>query len=88
MLVKSNTKNQYFVLKIKNLGVSILYVDAFFVTRALRRTKHELTWFSGTIGSDAQIKFTQTLHRSSQTAHRCFITNHRASSSLVVFEDG
>ncbi len=35
----------------------------FFVTRALHRTKHELVWFSGTIGSDAQIKSTQTLHR-------------------------
>jgi hypothetical protein len=51
------------VLKINNLGVSILYVDAFFVTHVLHRTKQELVWFSGAIGSDAQIKSTQTLHR-------------------------
>jgi hypothetical protein len=62
-LVKSNTKNQHYVLKINNLGVSILYVDAYFVTHALHRTKHELIWFSGVVGSDTQIKFTQTLHR-------------------------
>jgi hypothetical protein len=31
------------VLKINNLGVSILYVDAFFVTHALHRTKNELS---------------------------------------------
>ena len=41
----------------------MLYVDAFFVTHALRRTKAELIWFSGAVGSDAQIKSTQTLHR-------------------------
>jgi hypothetical protein len=41
----------------------MLYVDAFFVTHALHRTKHELSWFSGLVGSEAQIEFTQTLHR-------------------------
>ena len=51
------------MLKINNLGVSILYVDTFFVTHALHRAKHELIWFSGAVGSDAQIKSTQTLHR-------------------------
>ena len=51
------------MLEIKNLGVSILYADAFFVTHALRRTKHELVGYSGVVGSDAQIKSTQTLHR-------------------------
>ena len=51
------------MLKINNLGVSILYVDAFFVTHALHRTKHEHKRFSGVVGSDAQIKSTQTLHR-------------------------
>ena len=51
------------MLKINNLGVSILYVDAFFVTHVLHRTKHELIWFSGFVGSEVQIEFTQTLHR-------------------------
>ena len=51
------------MLKINNLGVIILYVDAFFVTHALRRTKNELIWVDGAVGSDAQIKSTQTLHR-------------------------
>lgn len=62
-LVKSNAKNQHFVLKINNLGVSVLYVDAFFVTHVLHRTKHELIWFGGVFGSETQIEFTQTLHR-------------------------
>jgi hypothetical protein len=62
-LVKFSTKNQYFVLQINNLGVSILYVDAFSFTQMLHRTKHELNWLSGVVGCGAQIEFTQKLHR-------------------------
>ena len=53
------------MLKINNLGVSILYVDAFSFTQMLHRTKHELNWLSGVVGCGAQIEFTQKLHRPS-----------------------
>ena len=74
------------MLKINNLGVSILYVDAFSFTQMLHRTNHELKWISGVVGCNAQIDFTQMLHRFFECPKAC-APEHINPSSQSVFSN-